>query len=111
MNDIKTLLITTLFLGVGGGMLYYFKNNDNSDELADDASEDKKQTKKQTKKQKKNNNFDEIDGEYNDENDKYEEKDHDDETEEKFVHFKDNKNKAKTRRNKKKLTVSKRRYY
>jgi hypothetical protein len=49
MNDIKTLLATTLVLGVGGGLLLYLKNNDNEDGANNNDNDDYNQTKRSNK--------------------------------------------------------------
>jgi hypothetical protein len=104
MNDIQTLLLTTLFLGVGGGMIYFLKNNDNMDENEENDNPDNKNKSQKQKISKTGKLGDEDYDDYSDENS------NDETNNDSVFNFKEPKNKAKTRRNKKKLTVSKRRY-
>ena len=110
-NDIKTLLATTLVLGIGGGLLFYLKNNDSEDGTNNydkDVNNPTKRSNKNKKPAVKKNNLD-FDSDNNDNYDNYD--DHQEYDEDETFINKDSPTKSKTRRNKKKLTMSKKRYY
>jgi hypothetical protein len=75
MNDIKPLIITTLFLGIGGGLLYYLKNNDGIDDDIENnnANENKKSKNKKLKNKKGGKDDPHLDdiSEYDDYSDNY----------------------------------------
>uniref|UniRef100_A0A6C0DIL4 Uncharacterized protein n=1 Tax=viral metagenome TaxID=1070528 RepID=A0A6C0DIL4_9ZZZZ len=120
MNDIKTLVVTSFFLAIGGGIIYFLKQNDGNeiDNGENTTIDEVNRSYKKKRANKSKINYDEksydntddtaYDDQYNDQYDnQYNDYDNEDNDKAKTRTI----IQTKTKKNRGKQSVSKKRYY